>query len=216
MTDHDQITLGWVPKKSGDPIPSRADAKCKCNRYPGCTRHKAQCTRGQSTAKLIWKRVWSQAVRQVGVGSRVTPSYQSGTLTLPPPQTWSGCHSSCCTRDQREITTTAQQRKCKIPPFPECITVPQTNFSAASEDRSLSYERFLFWFLFSETSISLTPRLVRKALQPCKSATSKWSCSYSESISCRNNFHHESNPNFVLILTIILWCIVIYSLASRV
>ena len=51
------------------------------------TRHKAQGTRGQSTAKLIWKRVWSQAVRQVGVGSRLTPSYQSGTLTLPPPQT---------------------------------------------------------------------------------------------------------------------------------
>ena len=45
MTDHVHITLGWVPKKSGDPIPSRRDAKCKCNRYPGCTRHKAQGTR---------------------------------------------------------------------------------------------------------------------------------------------------------------------------
>ena len=158
MTDHDQITLGWVPKKSGDPIPSRPDAKCKCNRYPGCTRHRAQSTRGQLTAKLIWKRVWSQAVRQVGVGSRVTPSYQSGTLTLPPPQTWSGCQGGPATRGESppQHKSTQLKQKCKSTNLP---AAPLHHRQIAKQ--SLWIQKDLYSeCLLSKISISLTPRIV--------------------------------------------------------
>ena len=141
MTDHVHITLGWVPKKSGDPIPSRRDAKCKCNRYPGCTRHRAQSTRGQLTAKLIWKRVWSQAVRQVGVGSRVTPSYQSRTLTLPPPQTWSGCQGGPATRGESPPQHKSPQTEMQKHKSSCCTSAPQTNCKAIT----MNSKRSLFW-----------------------------------------------------------------------
>ena len=93
-----------MPKKSGDPIPSRPDAKCKCNRYPGCTRHKAQggndCEANLETG--------------LDAGSQAGGSWEQGDPILseqdPDPATTADLiRVSGWTSDQRGITTTAQK-----------------------------------------------------------------------------------------------------------